>query len=120
MLNRTVATHYTYACNASNYNAGRYSMCEVGDLSGKNGLLQPTTTDGLTFQLPVFVDNLPAYAVNYNSADVHARAKRIRFIYIKLIRFGSGQCSQCLSKGFGIPNELAASGRPAALLTHNL
>jgi len=47
-------------------------MCEVGDLSGKNGVLNPISTDGTVFSLPLFTDNLPAYAFNYNRADLNS------------------------------------------------
>ncbi len=38
----------------------------AGDLSGKNGLLQPTVPNGRVFTMPLFIDRQPAYEYNYN------------------------------------------------------
>ena len=44
----------------------------VGDLSGKNGLLQPTVPNGRVFTMLLFIDRQPAYEYNYNMSTVNS------------------------------------------------
>ena len=67
LLNRTKTAQYTYNCN---YKGGDYSSCEVGDISGKIGSLQPTVPNGRVFTLPLFIDFQPAYVFSYNKKVV--------------------------------------------------
>lgn len=68
-LGRTAAQGYTYSCSSSVYANGEYSRCEVGDISGKNGVAYPTSDTDLTFSLSNFVDYQPPYAYNYKTQD---------------------------------------------------
>uniref|UniRef100_A0A7S4DBL7 Superoxide dismutase copper/zinc binding domain-containing protein n=1 Tax=Heterosigma akashiwo TaxID=2829 RepID=A0A7S4DBL7_HETAK len=66
-LNRT-STSYT--CNSEQYSAGNYSICEVGDLSGKFGKVYPSDDDDDIFQFNLdeeIIDPLAPYPINYNS-----------------------------------------------------
>jgi len=72
-LQRTPAFNYTYACNSSLYTQGKYSYCEVGDTSGKNGFVYASTDAPTVFSLTTpFLDYQPPYPVNYNYADVNS------------------------------------------------
>eukprot|EP01031_Cornospumella_fuschlensis_P029834 gene29834-36024_t len=68
-LGRTAAQGYTYSCNAAAYANGEYSRCEVGDISGKNGVAYPVSDTDLSFSLTDFVDYQPPYAYNYKTQD---------------------------------------------------
>jgi hypothetical protein len=58
---------YTYSCSNTNYQKGDYSMCEVGDLSGKFGKALESSTDGTAIfsQQDILSDYVPAYDFNY-------------------------------------------------------
>ena len=68
-INRTASQGYTYSCSTSNYDLGRYSFCEVGDISGKVGTAFPTNPNGTKFSLGYFEDFLSVYATNYDFQD---------------------------------------------------
>ena len=70
-IGRTWGQGYRYACNTTNYQAGHYSLCEVGDTSSKYGTLYPENN---IVSLAQFTDYQPPYAVNYNSADLDSTA----------------------------------------------
>lgn len=62
-IGRTTDNGYYYNCN---YNENKNS-CEVGDISGKNGILMPSD-GGVVFTLSFpFVDYLPPIVMDYNS-----------------------------------------------------
>lgn len=60
---------YTYSCNATTYEKGKYSMCEVGDISGKHGTAMPASAENLLFSVANFNDYLPPYVYNYLRQD---------------------------------------------------
>lgn len=63
---------YTYSCSSTVYSEGKYSACEIGDISGKNGKLMPKHGT-LVFELSTpFVDYQPPYEVNYNAVDTNS------------------------------------------------
>jgi hypothetical protein len=64
--------HYNYSCNSTNYAAGEYSKCEIGDISGKNGIVYPTSSTNLKFTISDFMDYLPPYNFNYNRTDLNS------------------------------------------------
>ena len=68
-LGRTWGQGYRYGCNSTMYNAGHYSLCEVGDTSAKNGVVYLDTTTRIA-ELTNFVDYQPPYTINYNQADM--------------------------------------------------
>ena len=55
--------NYAYTCSPSTYNAGNYSTCEYGDLSGKFGAVFPNSTGFVSSA--VLVDKLPYFNTNY-------------------------------------------------------
>lgn len=63
-LSRTSSLGYTYSCNPTLYNNGNYSNCEVGDLSGKFGILNDTGTS-MFYSTGVLTDFYPALISNY-------------------------------------------------------
>lgn len=65
-----VSPTYTYSCSTTTYGEGQYSLCEVGDISGKTGLLFPASATDLTFSSaqPV-TDYQPPYDYNYKAQD---------------------------------------------------
>ena len=69
MLNRT-SPKYIYNCNPSSYSNGEYSACEIGDLSGKFGLSQPSGlfANGKFAQYSPLIDVTPPYANQYMQA----------------------------------------------------
>lgn len=67
-----VTPDYVYNCTKSLYNEGKYSYCEIGDISGKAGIIYPES-DSKQFKLSCpFVDFLPLYAANYNFSDTNS------------------------------------------------
>lgn len=66
-LNRTWGHGYHYGCNSTMYSNGHYSLCEVGDISAKAGIVY---LDSNRVAQKTFVDYQPPYAVNYNQADM--------------------------------------------------
>ena len=68
-----VSPNYAYNCTQQNYAQGKYSYCEVGDISGKNGNIYPSagTTDMFALSTP-FTDYQPPYAVNYGFIDTNS------------------------------------------------
>lgn len=66
ILKRTSNFGYTYACNTSNYQAGYYSTCELGDLSGKFGKIYEHKKNSRKFsQKDLLIDNIPVYSSSY-------------------------------------------------------
>ncbi len=64
-INRTVAHNYVYNCNSTVYNQGHYANCELGDISGKNGVIRANAGTKV-FALPSpFTDYQPIYSANY-------------------------------------------------------
>ena len=104
-INRTASQGYTYSCSTSNYDLGRYSFCEVGDISGKVGTAFPTNSDGTKFSLGYFEDFLPVYAANYDFQDdtslmwiswvFHCAETGARLVCAK---FSTDDLSSCKSK----------------------
>lgn len=43
-VNRTASFGYVYGCNPSDYSTGSYTLCEVGDISGKFGNMMGVNT----------------------------------------------------------------------------
>lgn len=68
-LGRTSSSGYHYSCSASNYSMGKYSYCEVGDLSGKFGRVYMTEIGSDTFQVNGITDYQPPYVANYMMSD---------------------------------------------------
>ena len=69
-INRT-----NYYCNPTLFAAGHYSICEVGDLSGKFGTAYPKDMNGFYFErLSKAKDYLPPYAINYGRSDYGTHA----------------------------------------------
>ncbi len=64
--------HHNYTCNSTVFNGqGQYSLCEVGDLTGKFGVIYPKTTANFQFTTPVpWTDYLPPYPYNFDRADL--------------------------------------------------
>lgn len=60
---------YEYSCNTTNYGQGKYSMCEVGDISGKYGVVYPKGSKNLQYSVTNFEDYLPPYTYNYLRQD---------------------------------------------------
>ena len=73
MLNRTTPK-YIYNCSRSSYSNGAYSSCELGDLSGKLGLAQPSGlfANGKFAQYSPLVDLTPPYASQYMQATTNS------------------------------------------------
>eukprot|EP01038_Epipyxis_sp_PR26KG_P005159 gene5159-7182_t len=94
-LNRTVSQNYIYGCNPTDYAAGHYALCEVGDISGKFGKLLPAASGSLVFKASM-VDPNPPLAVNYQTSDLiskqwasivfHCPADNSRLFCAQLIR----------------------------------
>eukprot|EP00759_Apiculatamorpha_spiralis_P011814 PhF_6_TR19020/c3_g1_i2/m.27896 len=64
-ISRTVASGYTYRCNASGYSGGAYGSCEVGDLSGKFGLAMPVSSGSRRLTAMVASDVRPPTVQDY-------------------------------------------------------
>jgi hypothetical protein len=64
--------HYNYTCNSTVFNQqGQYSLCEVGDLTGKFGSVYPTSSTNLQFSISTpWTDYLPPYAYDFDRADL--------------------------------------------------
>eukprot|EP01038_Epipyxis_sp_PR26KG_P011899 gene11899-15922_t len=67
-LGRTKPLGYTYNCSTTNYHFGRYSFCEVGDLSGKMGKLNYNSATQKLFSTS-FTDFQPPYDANFKLSD---------------------------------------------------
>jgi len=106
-IGRIPSNNYVYSCTPALYQAGKYSMCEVGDISGKNGVLMPTTGSTTIFELTEFVDYLPPYAVNFDTLDTnslqwssvvfHCPVGGARLICAKLFDNDLSACSDAFS-----------------------
>ena len=68
-LSRTSTLGYTYNCSTSVYNAGIYGQCEVGDLSGKFGIVYPTSNYRFVQPFAAHTDYQPPYIYNYLKND---------------------------------------------------
>lgn len=68
-LNRTSSHDYTYNCSTTNYRSGKYSFCEIGDVSSKHGVVFPASSKNLQYSLSNFNDFLPPYTYNYLHGD---------------------------------------------------
>lgn len=69
LLNR-VAPNYTYPCSATNFNGGNLQGCEVGDLSGKFGLISNTSYgiyESSSISGPVLIDPLGPAIMDYGN-----------------------------------------------------
>ena len=116
-----VSPTYTYSCNSTNYVAGKYSMCEVGDISGKHGVVIPNKQNIST--LIEFNDFLPAYEYNFERADTtslvwtsfvfHCKSPNIRIICTK---FSTTDLEPCRSS-FENFNKLFPTKRPTTMPT---
>eukprot|EP01035_Chromulina_nebulosa_P020958 gene20958-27162_t len=71
-LGRTSSQGYTYSCNTTLYKEGDYSNCEVGDLSGKIGIMYPQANSLLFSANTTAIDYLPAYIANYKTSIKNA------------------------------------------------
>jgi hypothetical protein len=106
-LGRTWGQGYRYSCNTTEYNAGHYSLCELGDTSAKYGTLTP---ENGVLSLPLFTDYQPPYAVNWNAADLdstpwlsfvfHCAANAQRLVCAK---FSTSDLSACDSAFSAFP-----------------
>lgn len=67
-INRT-APGYTYSCNTTNYQEGQYALCEVGDISGKHGIVYPASSYNYQFSVTNFMDYQPPYTYNFLKQD---------------------------------------------------
>ena len=69
-LGRTSDDSYDYACTTEIYAAGSYALCEVGDLSGKLGVVYETYSGSQQFNQSVAVaDYQPPYEANFDASD---------------------------------------------------
>jgi hypothetical protein len=68
-LGRTSTDGYTYECSTSVYDQGGYDLCEVGDLSGKLGVLYPKGSSNAYFEKSQLQDSYPPFASNYRTSD---------------------------------------------------
>jgi hypothetical protein len=63
-LQRTATFGYEYNCSSSQFMAGNFPICELGDLSGKFGYAQPIN---LVMSSGVLKDPLGPYVIDYNA-----------------------------------------------------
>ena len=68
-LSRTSTLGYTYNCSSSVYSAGIYGQCEVGDLSGKFGIVYPSSNDRFVQPVAAHTDYQPPTIYNYLKND---------------------------------------------------
>lgn len=70
-LNR-YSPHYNYTCNSTVFSEqGQYSLCEVGDLTGKFGTIYPKSSSNLQFAITSpWTDPVPPYPYNFDRADL--------------------------------------------------
>ena len=105
-LNRTVSTGYTYTCNPSVYTEGNYFKCEVGDISGKFGILYSQGKNIFGSSGKFVQDNQPPYAASYaqtshplflgwSSVIFHCNADNARLFCAKMITVQAGESSTC-------------------------
>jgi len=67
-LGRTSSSGYTYGCSKTLFKAGQYGVCEVGDLSGKYGLImRKSLTSNIFARTVTWADYLPPYIANYDT-----------------------------------------------------
>jgi len=62
---------YNYSCSSTLYRSEKYSYCEVGDTSGKAGLVFPSSENKFQLSTP-FIDSQPPYAINFNFSDTNS------------------------------------------------
>jgi hypothetical protein len=102
LLGRTSNDGYTYNCTTANYQAGKYALCEVGDLSGKFGIVYGDKNNHFASDGEL-VDYQPPYAANYMSSDNIATmwssvifycvdSSKTRLACAKLIEVDAGTC----------------------------
>ena len=72
-LERTSDLGYSYNCSSSVYNAGIYAQCEVGDLSGKFGIVYPSPNYRFVQPFSAHTDYQPPYVSNYLKNDAVAQ-----------------------------------------------
>lgn len=92
-LRRTLTLGYTYNCNSTVYTAGHLAKCEVGDLSGKFGLMQivnPTNLQNLTFIGSVYGDYNPPIATNYLKSDALSSAWTSLVLHCPIVNASAG------------------------------
>jgi len=70
-LGRVPASGYTYTCTPSLYNNGNYSSCEVGDLSGKFGVVNDTDTS-VVYESGTLTDYFPPLVNNFKNDITNA------------------------------------------------
>jgi hypothetical protein len=93
----------TYNCTPAVYNAGLYAQCQIGDLSGKFGIVKPV--NGIIQQLSPLLDYQPPYAANhlvgtrrsqfFSSVVFHCQKDNTKLICAKLQLVPAGQSSIC-------------------------
>ena len=68
LISRTASSNppYTYSCNPTNYFAGMFADCEVGDISGKFGSIKPDSS-GISAVLgtSLYTDPVAPFALDY-------------------------------------------------------
>jgi hypothetical protein len=60
---------YSYSCNPSNYQSGRYAFCELGDFSNKFGFSLADSGTRIFQQSTPLADYQPPYEANYKQGD---------------------------------------------------
>eukprot|EP01035_Chromulina_nebulosa_P019720 gene19720-25648_t len=66
-LDRIPSEGYTYTCTPEIYSTGGYASCEIGDLSGKFGIVYPTEGTVQFSTSDPLVDTNPPYEVSYEA-----------------------------------------------------
>lgn len=70
LLQRDISKLYTYSCDTEAYSEGHYALCEVGDLSGKLGVVYETSPGSQQFNQSIAkADYQPPYEPNFDARD---------------------------------------------------
>jgi hypothetical protein len=117
-----VSPSYTYSCNTTVYASGKYSMCEVGDISGKHGTVYPLSTSNLQYNVNNFLDYLPPYTYNYLRQDAtslmwasfvfHCAQNSNRLVCAK---FSTTNLSPCQSAFDAMPSDAASTSSSSGI-----
>jgi hypothetical protein len=113
---------WVYPCDKATYQAGQYSNCEVGDLSGKFGNIVPVDGQSKAVNSDVFIDPNSPFNYNYgaggssatgtgsmdlslpwNSIVFHKSSDKSRFFCALLLKDNSGKSPCDDGMAFGPP-----------------
>lgn len=111
---------YRYDCIPSLYSVGDYSRCEVGDVSGKQGIAYPASDSDLRFTLSLFEDFQPPYIFNYahqstnslpwTSFIFHCADTNDRLVCAKFSSSDLTSCLKAFPSAVSYSSELGADG----------